>query len=41
MINVEFIFHSNSNDMSFNYYLSQPKTMLETMLIKNLDKYSE
>ena len=41
MINVEFIFHSNRNDMSFNYYLSQPKTMLETMLIKNLDKYPE
>ena len=41
MINVEFDFHSNRNDMSFNYYLSQPKPMLETMLIKNLDKYPE
>ena len=41
MINVEFNFHSNRNDMSFNYYLSQPKTTLETMLIKNLDKYPE
>ena len=41
MINVEFNFYSNRNDMSFNYYLSQPKTMLETMLIKNLDKYPE
>ena len=27
--------------MSFNYYLSQPKAMLETMLIKNLDEYPE
>ena len=41
MINVEFSFHSNREDMSFNYYLSQPKPMLETMLIKNLDKYPE
>ena len=41
MINVEFNFHSNRNDMSFNYYLSQPKPMLETMLIKNLDKHPE
>ena len=41
IINVEFNFHSNRNDMSFNYYLSQPKTMLENMLIKNLDKYPE
>ena len=41
MINVELNFLSNRIDMSFNYYLSQPKTMLETMLIKNLDKYPE
>ena len=41
MINVEFNFHSNSEDMSFNYYISQPKSVLETMLIKNLDKYPE
>ena len=41
MINVEFNFHSNRNDMSFNYYISQPKSMLETMLIKSLDKYPE
>ena len=41
MINVEFNFHSNRNDMSFNYYISQPKSMLETLLIKNLDKYPE
>ena len=40
-INVEFNFHSNRNDMSFNYYISQCKSMLETMLIKNLDKYPE
>ena len=41
MINVEFNFHSNREDMSFNYYISQPKCMLETLLIKNLDKYPE
>ena len=41
MINVEFNFYSNRNDTSFNYYISQPKAMLETMLIKNLDKYPE
>ena len=41
MINVEFNFHSNREDMSFNYYISQPKSMLETMLIKNLDKHPE
>ena len=41
MITVEFNFHSNREDMSFNYYLSQPKAMLETMLIKNLEKYPE
>ena len=35
MINVEFNFHSNREDMSFNYYISQPKAMLETLLIKN------
>ena len=27
--------------MSFNYYISQPKPKLETLLIKNLDKYPE
>ena len=27
--------------MSFNYYISQPKSMLETSLIKKLDKYPE
>ena len=41
MINVEFSFHSNKENMSFNYYLSQPKPMLESLLIKNLDKYPE
>ena len=41
MINVEFDFHSNREDMSFNYYISQPKPMLETLLTKNLDKYPE
>ena len=41
MINVEFNFHSNREDMTFNYYISQPKPMLETLLIKNLDEYPE
>ena len=41
MINVEFNFHSNREDMSFNYYLSQSKAILEITLIKNLDKYPE
>ena len=34
VVNIEFNFHSNIEDMSFNYYLSQPKSMLETSLIK-------
>ena len=41
MINIVFNFYSNREDMSFNYYISQPKSMLETMLIKNFDKYPE
>ena len=41
LINVEFNFYSNKEDMSFNHYISQPKSMLETMIIKNLDKYPE
>ena len=41
MIDVEFNFYSNRNDMSFNLYISQPKPMLETLLIKNLDRYPE
>ena len=41
MINIEFNFYSNREDMSFNFYILQPKSMLETMLIKNLDKYPE
>ena len=41
MINVEFNFHSNREDMSFNHYIVQPKPMLEIFLIKNLDKYPE
>ena len=27
--------------MSFNHYLAQPRSMLETFLIKKLDKYPE
>ena len=41
LINVEFNFYSNREDMAFNYYILQPKPMLETMIIKNLDKYPE
>ena len=40
-INVEFNFYSNREDMSFNYYISQHKPMLETFMIKNLDKNPE
>ena len=41
MINAEFNFYSNREDISFNYYMSQPKPKLETLMIKNLDKYPE
>ena len=41
MINAEFNFYSNRKDMTFNHYISQSKPMLETLLIKNLDKYPE
>ena len=41
LINIDFNFYSNREDMSFNYYMLQPKAMLETLLIKNLDKYPE
>ena len=41
LINVEFSFYSNRKDMTFICYISQPKPMLETLLIKNLDKYPE
>ena len=41
LINVEFNFYSNRSDMTFNHYLLQPKTMLETLVVKNLDKYPE
>ena len=27
--------------MSFNYYISQPKPKLETLMIENLDKHPE
>ena len=40
-INVQFIFYSNREDMSLNYFISQPKPMLETLMIKNLVKYPE
>ena len=39
MINIGFRFYSNIEDIRFNYYLFQPKPMLETLLMKNLDKY--
>ena len=41
LINIHFNFYSNREDLSFNYYISQPKAMLETLLFKNLDKYPE
>ena len=39
MVKVEFNFSSKREDMAFNYYISRPKPMLETLMIKNLDKY--
>ena len=41
MINVEINFHSNREDISFNHSISQPISILETLLIKNLEKYPE
>ena len=41
LVNIEFNFYSNIEDMVFNYYLSQAKPMIETLIIKNLDKYPE
>ena len=40
-IKVDFNFYSNRKDMTFNYYISQTKPTLETLMIKNLDKYPE
>ena len=41
MIDIEFNFYSNREDITFNYHMCQPKPMLETTIIKNLDKYPE
>ena len=41
LINITFNFYSNVIDMSFNYYIKMPKSMLETTLIKTLDRYPE
>ena len=41
MINVEFNFYSNREKMCFNFYILQPKPVIETTLIKKLDKYPE
>ena len=41
MINVEFNFYSNRDDLAFNNYITQPKPMIETMMIKILNKYPE
>ena len=41
MINVEYNIYSNRKDMSFNHYISQPKPMLETLMIKNFDNNPE
>ena len=41
IIKIEFNFHSNREDMSFNFYILQPKPMIETLMIKDLDKYPE
>ena len=41
MINVEYNFSSNRKYMSLNHFISQSKPMLETLMIKNLDKFPE
>ena len=41
ILNIEFNFYSNREGMSFKYYILQPKPMLETLMIKILDKYRE
>ena len=41
MVNVEFNLYSNIENLTFNYYLSLPKPMLENLLIKHFDKYPE
>ena len=41
LINITFNFRSNVIDMSLNYYIKMPKSMLETTLIKTLDRYPE
>ena len=41
LINVEFNLYSNRDDMTFNHYILQPKPMIETMMIKFLDKYPQ
>ena len=40
-INTEFNLYSNIEDMTFNYYILQPKSMLETTMIKILDRYPQ
>ena len=41
LINITFYFYSNVIDMSFKYYIKNPKSMLETTLIKTLDRHPE
>ena len=41
LINVEFNLYSNIDDMTFNYYITQSKPMIETMMIEVLNKYPE
>ena len=41
MTDVGFIFYSNRKYMTFNYYISQPKPMLETLKINFFDKFPE
>ena len=41
LINAEFNLYSNRDDMTFNHYISQPKPMIETMMIKVLDRYPQ
>ena len=41
MVNVEFNLYSNIEDLTFKYYLTLSKPMLENLLIKHFDKYPE
>ena len=41
LFNIIFECYANKEDMRFDYYLTQPKSMFTTTLIKNLARYPE